>query len=243
MKLFVKCTAITAFSLGVLTRPVEAQLNSLPVFFSPKGGSGFTIAASYGKGVNDDAGKNTTWAGRATLGIQAVTIGAGIATVNPEIGTSREQEFQWMANLSLRVLGGPLVPVAVSLQGGVGHLSYEVPSAGPSGGERTEWHFPIGVGVALNIPTPGFSFEPWIAPRASILRIEEESDGLISQDTRGGFGASAGINLGFAMGLGFHAAVDWSSFDGTSLGALQLDEIKPMTFGIGVHYGFRLPGV
>jgi hypothetical protein len=243
MKLLMRYASIPVLALGLLARPASAQLNSLPVFYSPKGGSGFTLAASYGMGVNDDSEKNTTWAARASIGIQELTIGGGIATVNPEISTgNREQEIQWMANLAYRVFGGALVPVAVSLQGGVGHLSHQVGGAAAAG-EATEWRFPIGVGVAFNIPTPGFSFEPWIAPRADILRSEEEIAGILAKKTRGGFGVSAGVNLGFAMGLGLHTAIDWSSLPETSIGFFQFPEAKPVTIGIGLHYSFRLPGI
>jgi hypothetical protein len=242
MKLLMRYASIPVLALGLLARPASAQLNSLPVFHSPKGGAGFTLAASYGMGVNDDSDKNTTWAARASIGIQELTIGGGIATVNPKVSTgNREQEIQWMANLAYRVFGGALVPVAVSIQGGVGHLSHQV--AGAAAGEVTEWRFPIGVGVALNIPTPGFSFEPWIAPRADILRSEEEIGTILGKKTRGGYGVSAGVSLGFAMGLGLHTAVDWSSLPETRLGFVQFPETKPVTFGIGVHYSFRLPGV
>ena len=44
------------------------------------------------------------------FGVGPVTFGASIGTVNPMVGTERQTETQWMANMGLRLFGGGLAP-------------------------------------------------------------------------------------------------------------------------------------
>jgi opacity protein-like surface antigen len=223
--------ALTGTSAGA-----AAQLNSLPVFVSPKGGTGLTLAVDYGRGLNDASGQNTAWAARATIGLTALTVGAGIGTVNPQVSFSdRDAELQYMGNAALRIFGGPLVPVAVNIHAGLGFLQREV----GTGVDRRVYNVPVGVAAALNVPTPGFSIEPWIAPRFQVTRHEQGGD----SDHQTGFGLSAGVNVGFANGLGIHGAVDWTDLGAASLVSPgDIADVSPAVLGIGLQYGFRLPG-
>lgn len=226
----------TVFCLLTVSAPVAGQLNSLPVMVSPKGGTGFTLALDYGRGLNPESGQNTALGARAVLGLGPVSLGGGIGTVNPRITTStRDTELQYMVNGALRVLGGAFLPVAVNIHGGAGFLDRTV-----AGVQRKEINIPVGIGLALNVPTPGFSFEPWVAPRFSLRRVEESG----VSDNQTGFGLSAGIGLGFAMGLGLHVAVDWSDLGAaTLLSPNDIIGVQPAVFGIGLNYTFRLPGL
>jgi hypothetical protein len=158
--------------------------------------------------------------------------------VNPVVGAVRQTELQYMANAALRVFGGGLLPISVSLQVGVGALKVD---AGAVGSDSTVVTVPLGVGVGFSVPTPGFSLEPWIAPRYTITQNEVES---IPSFNQGGLGLSAGVNLGFVMGLGLHVAADWQSLPEKmvtpSFSAL---ETQPFVLGVGVHYTFRIPGL
>ncbi|MGH7526179.1 MAG: hypothetical protein ACREMX_05700, partial [Gemmatimonadales bacterium] len=126
-----------------------------------------------------------------------------------------------------RVFGGPLVPLSVTLQAGVG---YAKPDAGllPDD-DITEWRFPIGVGFALTIPNPARAIKPWLAPRVDILR--QSADGQSNTETE--FGLSGGIELNMLNGFGVHAAYD------IVLGG----DLKPSVFGLGAQYNFRVPGL
>lgn|GEM_PF-3966928 len=226
--------------LAIVAAPAGAQLNSLPVFVSPKGGTGFTVAVDYGRGLNTESGENTTLAARASLGLGPFAIGGGIASANPRVGTlGRKTEVQYMGNASLRILGGALVPVAVNLHAGVGVLNRDV----ATGVERREITVPFGLGLGLSLPTPGFAFEPWVAPRYTIRVIDQGA----ATETQNGFGASAGIRLGFANGLSLEAAFDWTDLSSATLvGALtnpNVPSTQPAVFGLGLSYTFRLPGI
>jgi opacity protein-like surface antigen len=206
--------------------PASAQLDGIPVYFNPKGGTGFTLAGDYGRGINDDSGKRNAVAGRVVLGVSAFSLGAGVGRV------SGETSFQGTA--AIRVFGGAFVPVAVSIQAGLG---YSQPGDGAT--ETTVYNVPIGIGFGLNIPTPGFLFEPWVAPRFSLSRVEANGQ----SENQTGFGLSGGVTIGFAMGLALHAALDWADIDTATFTPAQALSTQPMTLGIGVSYTFRLPGL
>ena len=104
-----------ALLLAVLAQPAAAQLNSMPVFYSPKGGTGFTLYGDFGKGMNDESGKNTSFAARAVLGVSALTFGAAVGTVNAGFGGVDENSFQWMGMAAFRILGGGVLPAALSI--------------------------------------------------------------------------------------------------------------------------------
>ena len=132
--------------------------------------------------------------------------------------------------VAVRVFGGAFVPVAVSLQAGAGYRT-----TGTGATEQKTYNIPIGIGIGLNIPTPGFLFEPWVAPRFTVNRVEIGGQ----SENKTGFGLSGGVRLGFAMGLALHAALDWADLDST----FTKPASQPMTLGLGISYTFRLPGL
>ena len=207
--------------------PAAAQLNSIPVYTSPKGGTGISVYADYGKGLNQESGKNRALAARGVLGLAMLQLGVGIGTVNPEIAAARENKFQWMATAALRVIGGGVMPLAVNIQAGYGRVELAQDS--------TEVNIPISIGVGFSPPLPGFSVELWAAPRYSI-RDTKIGDLSVSQN---GFGISAGVNLGFGMGLGVHGALDWEYLGEESGSVLDLPSTTPAVFGVGISYNFR----
>jgi hypothetical protein len=219
-----------AVTLGICTTPVAAQLNSIPVYTSPKGGTGISVFADYGKGINEESGKNRAIAARGVLGLAMLQLGVGIGTVNPEIAGARENKFQWMATAALRVIGGGVMPLAVNVQAGYGRVEVAQDS--------TEVNIPISIGVGFSPPIPGLTLELWGAPRYSIRDLKV-GDLSVSQN---GFGISAGVNLGFSMGLGVHAALDWEYLGEETGSLLDLPSTKPAVFGVGISYNFKLPG-
>ena len=224
MKSFVGCAAALALAVGLVVAPAAAQLNSIPVYFNPKGGTGFTLAGDFGKGVNTQSGKNTAFGVRASVGGGPFSIGAGVGTVS----LAGQSEVQYMGNAALRIVGGPLIPVSVAVQAGVGYLKQDIP-AGATTISATTLNIPIGIGIGLSVPTPGFSFDPWIAPRVTINTVEF----LGTTVTNSGVGVSGGVNLAFVMGLGLHLGFDWTKVGGST----------PLIIGAGVHYKFGPPGI
>ncbi len=238
MKRFVTFGAALIMGLTFMAGPAAAQMNSIPVMFNPKGGTGLLVALDVGRGVNDESGKNTALAFRSALMVGPVTIGGGIGIVNPDKGglVGREAETQYMGNFALRVFGGGLLPVSISLQGGVGVLDI-------SDLNTKIVTVPIGLGIGFSVPTPGFSFDPWIAGRYAFVRNEV----AFLTANQNSFGISAGLNFNFLMGLGFHVAGDWQKNPlkvvTSGPGTLTVAETRPFVLGFGLNYTFTIPGL
>ena len=174
---------------------------------------------------NDEAGGGTGYAvtGRAGFGLFGAT--AMLSSYNPD--GPGDSDLSVGATLNYRIFGGPLVPLAVTLQGGIGYAKPE--DATLPDLDVTQLRFPIGVGFALTIPNPVLAIKPWLAPRIDIVRTSlEDADA----ETDSEFGLSGGIELNTLGGFGLHATYDAIFADGT-----------PGVFGVGAHYTFRVPGL
>jgi len=200
----------------------SAQVRGIPVYNNGIP-SGIAIYGDVGF-PNSDAGKGTAFgvSGRAGFGPFGAT--AMLATFNPD--GPGDNNVSVGATLNYKIFGGPLIPLSVTLQGGIG---YSKPDIGLLPGDEDELRFPVGLGFALTIPNPALAIQPWLAPRVDIIRV---SGGGLS-DTETNFGISGGVELNLLNGLGVHAAYDLVFADGGD----------PGIFGLGAHYAFRIPGL
>ncbi len=217
--------AATALGFGgALVAPAAvAQVRGIPVYNSGIP-TGVAIYGDIGF-PNADAGSGRALAvsGRAGFGPLGAT--AILSTFNPE--GPGDNELSVGATLNYKIFGGPLIPLSVTLQGGIGYSKPDgafLPGV-PGGGEVNEFRFPVGVGMALTIPNPALAIKPWIAPRLDIVRV--------SSVTETNFGIGAGVELNTLSGFGVHAAYDRVFLDGGD----------PSVFGLGAHYAFRIPGL
>jgi hypothetical protein len=215
--------AALVLGFGLMVPCATAQVQGLPVYNSgvPRG------IAVYGDiGFSDEnAGKGTAFgvSGRAGFGPFGAT--ATLSTFNPDGPAGSDVSVG--ATLNYKLFGGPLVPLSVTLQGGIG---YSKPDTGLlPGSDVTQLHFPVGVGFALTIPNPVLAIRPWIAPRLDVVRASVAG----TSETESNFGIGAGLELNLLGGLGFHAAYDRVFLDGGD----------PGVFGVGAHYAFRVPGL
>ena len=208
---------LTIAGLTVLcTAPAAAQFFGMPVWNSPKGGSGVTLNADMGL-PSAEAGKGTAFGGRATLGLANLSITAGIATWTPEALDQAVTSFGGGA--AFRVIGGSLMPVAINLIAGVAHAAES--GSGISTVPATT-NIVAGAGLSAGLPTPGISIEPYV----SLTNLWSASDG----DTDSRFGVTFGANLGFGL-FGVHLAYDTASQNGAS----------SSVFGLGAHFSLRPP--
>lgn len=217
-----KHLALGTLLLIAASSPAVAQVPGIPVYNSgvPRG---IGIYGDVGF-PNDEAGGGTGLGltGRAGFGLLGVT--AIISSLNPD--GPADSELSVGATANYRIFGGPLVPLSVTLQGGVGYAKPDVALLPDQ--DVTQWRFPVGVGFALTIPNPALAIRPWLAPRIDIVR-QSVSD---NSNTTTQFALSGGIELNLLNGLGAHAAYDAIFDDGT-----------PGVFGAGLHYNFRVPGL
>jgi hypothetical protein len=212
-----------ALGLTLAAGSAQAQVRGIPVYNSGIA-TGIAIYGDVGF-PNAEAGKGTALAisGRAGFGPLGAT--AMLSTFNPD--GAGDSELSVGGSLNYKVFGGPLIPLSVTLQGGIG---YSKPDNGfLPGQDVNELRFPVGVGFALTIPNPALAIKPWIAPRIDIVR----RSGGGQSDTESNFGLGGGLELNLLSGLGVHAAYDRVFIDGADASV----------FGLGAHYSFRIPGL
>jgi hypothetical protein len=196
-----------------MSGPASAQWLGMPVWNSPKGGTGITISGDYGK-PNADLGKGNAFGARATLGLGSLSATLGFASWNPA-GTLPTAKSVG-GNATFRVIGGSLLPININLLvGGARATATGVP------GTTT---IVAGGGASLTLPTPGVSLEPYV----SLANRWHSASG----STNSNFGWTIGANLGFGGVMGAHIAYDSESLGGGSTGGI---------LGVGLHLSLKVP--
>lgn len=214
-RMFVLTMALAAAAAA----PAAAQFAGMPVWNSPKGGTGLTISGDYGK-PSDDAGGGNAFGARAAVGFSRLTLTAGLSSFEFEGASDRTTSFA--GTVALRLIGGALLPVNVNAIAGAG-TAQDVPLGLLTTADITT--IVAGGGVSVTLPVPGFSIEPYL----SVTNRWNKYTGL---DTESDIGWTLGANVGLGL-LGLHAAYDSQKRFGTTGGVL----------GVGAHVGFSVPGL
>jgi hypothetical protein len=224
--------AFTVLALALGAAPALAQNPGLPVYNLgvPRG------IALYGDVgfPNDEAGGGLAYGASLRAGFGLIGATATLSALNPDGDAGADVAVGGTFNYKL--LGGPLVPLSVTLQAGVGYAKpgedviIALGGGTPVVSEFTLYHVPIGIGFALVIPNPVLSIHPWLAPRVDIDYTKAGG----ASNTETNFGLSGGLELNLLNGFGIHAAYDR---------VFAKDVADPATFGIGAHYAFRVPGL
>ncbi len=202
---------------GLVSRGT-AQVTGLPVHNSGIS-SGLSIGGEIGF-PNADYGKGQAYGARAALGLGPFGVSALVSSYNPKGPVGAQTALG--GYLNLKIFGGPLIPLSVTLQGGAEYLKN-------SGIKYL--HAPIGLGIALKIPNPALAIKPWIAPRVDVSRT---SGSGISTKTTTKFGISGGVDFSLLGGLGFGVAYDrYSPGNG----------VHPSVFSAGLNYTLKIPGL
>lgn len=226
MRVSVVRAALAGVLVLVSAGTASAQAAGLPVVNSGiVNGIGIALDAGI---PNNAAGGG--WAAGATVkaGFGVLGVNGTLSRFDPE---ASDAVWSGGATANMKVFGGPLIPVAVTLQGGAGYVSKDFGCLpGVTECDITQWHFPVGLGVSFTIPNPALAIKPWIAPRVDVLRTSAAGE---DAETDAGFGVSGGVELNLLNGMGFQVAYDWSKHD----------DLKPGIFSAGFHYTFRVPGL
>ncbi len=214
MKRMMTVLALALFAAA----PAGAQLAGMPVWNNPKGGTGVTINGDVGV-PNSDAGKGTAFGARGTLGLANLSITAGLSTWKPD--GFNESTTSLGAVAGFRVIGGSLLPVALNLQLGAATAG-EITSGVTTLPKMT--NIIAGAGLAVNVPTPGVSIEPYLS---ITNRWHKPTGGT----TESNIGWVLGANMGLGM-FGLHVAYDSESFGGGVTNGI---------LGIGAHVALKAP--
>lgn len=218
-----------AAALVAASAPAAAQVRGIPVY---NGGisSGLGLYGDLGF-TNTAGGKGFAYAGTGRLGFGALGLTISVGSFNLDGPVPSRATYGATGNL--RVFGGPLIPLSVTLQAGYGHIAgYTAP-----GGSVTafgEDHFPIGLGLGVKIPNPVLTIRPWIAPRVDIVRAKAGAFGSSASSTDANFAVSGGLDFNTISGIGLQVSYDrvWAG-----------NGVNPGIFGIGAHYAIKVPGL
>lgn len=209
---------LTAVLGGVSAASLGAQAaTGLPVRNAGIVG-GLTIGGEVGF-PNADYGKGTSFGARAALGLGPFGLSAVASRWNPD--GPAESRTGVGGYLNLKIFGGPLIPLSVTLQGGAEYAK--------DNGIK-QLHAPVGLGIALRIPNPALAIKPWIAPRLDVARFTGDN---IKSDTETNFGISGGVDLSLLGGLSFSAAYDRT----------WINDFNPSVFSVGASYSIKIPGL
>ncbi len=156
---------LIALALGAAA-PASAQFAGMPVWNSPKGGTGITISGDYGK-PDSSGGKGSAFGARAST---------------------------FAGDAAFRVVGGSLIPIAINVQVGAG-TSSKVTSGGPVNIPSTT-AVTGAVGISASIPSPGISIEPYFSPGMRYVKYSDTSLGYGSYTKFGFvLGANVGFGM------------------------------------------------
>ena len=199
----------------VAAAPLTAQAVGMPNWSNPKGGTGITISGDLAM-PNADMGKGTAFGARASVGLGTLTLTGGLASWKPKGAPDSYTSFG--ADAAFRVIGGSLLPVAISLKAGAGRT-------GAANGDSSLTRINLGGAVSVNVPTPGLSIEPYLAVSNRWYKFSGLSG------TQSNIGWTLGANVGLGM-MGLHVAYDSESFGGGVTNGI---------LGIGVHFSLKAP--
>lgn len=221
----VAAAVLASLAVGSST---SAQLTNVPVYANPSV-SGIHIAGDASFGINDESGKHQAYAGRVTLGISKLLLGAGLGYVDFD---DADGQTTYMGSLGYRLVDGGGGLLNVALQAGAGFVS-TVSLVDQL--KRTD--IPIALGVGLHLPIPLIGIEPWIAPRYTFRWLSQDGE----SSTRNHFGFSIGVDVTLPLGIGAQIAGDWSSLPELSTGGGDIvDDLKrkPYLLSGGLHFRF-----
>ncbi|MEO8637142.1 MAG: hypothetical protein ABI587_17840 [Gemmatimonadales bacterium] len=210
---------LTLALLGVTLRS-EAQVvavTGLPVRNAGIS-TGLTLGAEVGF-PGADYGKGTAYGARGGVGLGPIGLSAVISKWNPKGSAPSTTAVGGYAGF--KVFGGPLIPLSVTLQGGVEYAKVNAIKG---------YHIPIGLGIALKIPNPALAIKPWIAPRLDLSHVST----VINTNLDTHFGVSGGVDFSLLGGIGFGVAYDrvWAG-----------NGVSPSVFSAGLNYTFKVPGL
>ena len=204
-----------------------AQVAGLPVRNAGIGtGIGVAVDAGFPNGA---AGKGWAIGATGMVGLGPFGVTASVSHWKPK---GLESLNSVGATGNFKILGGPLIPLSVTLQAGAGYS--KVTQQGIEAPVTTKTvHVPVGIGVALTIPNPVFSIKPWIAPRLDVVRVTIKSDTPAETSTDKRFAISGGVDLGFLSGFSVRVMYDRTTTGDE--GATRHPSI--LSIGVGLKVG------
>ena len=229
-----RITLLAGVLMSLTAVRASAQLNSVPIVFSPAiDYQRWNVAAYFGHG-NEDAGGSSSFGVRGGVSPLAwVNLDVGAGTLNPadDLG-ERSTQFQWMANLSAGpTLGsdtGTQFSIAAVL--GVGRASL--------GEDASTLDVPLGAGFAAAFLWPGVEAVLWTVPHYSLRRRSAAGESA----WQNGPGISLGTTIipEILTFVRLQGGIQWVHRSAETAGMLTLKEATEFTWMVGLQTRFPI---
>ena len=215
MKAVFRSMALGAVALAFLGSEASAQFAFMPLDYSIAP-AGVGVEVRYGRGLNDESGKQNSLSGAVTFGGSSFFAGAGVGYAGA-FGDNKAEQINFGGKVGFKLPVAPGGPLAVAPVAGVnywsnGDLDLKVMTV------------PVGVTLAFMPPSAGASIQPFVTPYFSWSRLS--SGGNSESETA--FAAAGGVKIGFGM-LGI-----------VVLGDYRFKDPKAFTIGGGVDIAFSM---
>ncbi len=186
----------------LVATPAVGQLNNFPILALPSGDAANTLGAGFGRGLNDQSGKNNSLLvgyGRTGEQISVNFVSGMVINIGPENRTG----INFSSNVAYFV-GGEDASVSVGFQVG---LEYGSENTDP---RTNAWNFPVGVSISGSSEVGSSAVRYWVMPRIQHTRqLELATTPVVPSTTFTDFGTSLGISLQNEGGVGVGAYLDW----------------------------------
>ena len=183
-----------AFSMACLTAllvatPAAGQLINFPVLALPQGPAdgATTIGAGFGRGLNDNSGKQSSIVAGVTRSMERVSFGVAGGYVATDT-----DEVELAGRVGVHLLSDASSPVQVTVQTGLGWMNTS----------SSILNIPVGVAIQSNNDGPA---RVYVMPRYNFMRF--------AGSTESKFGASAGGSYATENGMGFFLALDLQRYE------------------------------
>ena len=218
--------------------PARAQIAGMPLFTNPRVGTGIRVHADIGQPTDKGTslGDATVIQGGLTLALGPVGIGANVGMTNNDFKTvtsgansaniGTQHKFTASALLQLRVMGGGLNPLSLSLFGGASYdvLAYDFGSGFSSLPQAIQDSIknsnpktlliPAGVAIGVKLPILGLSV--WGAPRMNFTKVVDCPSGATCK-TNSDFRWAVGADLPILGILSIRGAYDSGKIAGQTV--------------------------
>ena len=223
----------------------RAQIQGMPLFTNPRYATGFRVHADLGLPTDTKVGLGSysVIQGGVTFALGPVGIGANVGATRNDFknisngsgGTVGAQtKVTASALLQLRVLGGGLSPLSLSLFGGASMdvQAYQFSGLADSiknqlGGASKVLTIPAGVAVGIKLPLVVVTPNLWAAPRLNFTKILNCPSGATCVNSKAEFRWAVGLDVPILRIISVRAAYDSGKLYGTTVN----------NFGVGASIG------
>lgn len=248
--------AAGAFVFAVLAvgsaAAARAQVTGMPLFTNPRFGLGFRVHADIGQPTNagTQPGNLTVIQGGVTLAAGPVGLGVNVGALRNDVkniqgcsggsvtGCNPQTRVTGSALLQLKLMGGGLNPISLSLFGGastdfgafdVTTLPALVPQSTRDSLQTKQLTIPVGAAIGLHIPLLFTSLNVWGAPRYNFTKFIHcgTTNASMCSSTTNAFRWAAGVDIPIFSIISIRGAYDSGKIAGQTVN----------DWGVGVSIG------